>query len=66
MRPWKADKALASQPGTRVGAGKDFFIWIRCNPLKSPDSAKENQGNASFFSWIYLVFLGFIWDVTRR
>jgi hypothetical protein len=18
--------------------GKDFFIWIRCNPLKSPDS----------------------------
>jgi hypothetical protein len=29
--------------------GKDFFIWIRCNPLKSPDSAKEIQGNPSFF-----------------
>jgi hypothetical protein len=51
MRSWKADKALGSQPGTRVGLGKNFFIWIRCNPLKSPDSAKENQGNASFFPW---------------
>jgi hypothetical protein len=49
------------QPGRRVEAEGNFFIWIRCNPLKSPDSAKENQGNASFFSWIYLVLLGFIW-----
>jgi hypothetical protein len=35
-------------------AGKDFFIWIRRNPLKSPDSAKGIQGNPSFFVWIYL------------
>jgi hypothetical protein len=61
MRSWKADKALGSQPGTRVGVGKDFFIWIRGDPLKSTDPAKEKQGNPSFFSWIYLVFLGFIW-----
>jgi hypothetical protein len=38
---------------------KDFFIWIRCNPLKSPDSTKGIQGNASFFPWISLDFLGF-------
>jgi hypothetical protein len=24
-----------------------FLIWIRRNPLKSPESAKEKQGNAS-------------------
>jgi hypothetical protein len=29
--------------------------------LKSPDSAKENQGNPSFFAWNYLDLLGFIW-----
>jgi hypothetical protein len=40
---------------------KDFFIWIRRNPLISPDSAKRIQGNPSFFSWIFLHFLGFIW-----
>jgi hypothetical protein len=33
---------------------EQFFIWIRCNPLKSPDSAKEIQGNASNFPWFYL------------
>ena len=32
---------------TQCDTGTDFFIWIRCNPLKSPDSAKEIQGNAS-------------------
>jgi hypothetical protein len=37
-----------------------FFIWIRCNPLKRPDSAKEKQGNSSFFAWIYLDLLAFI------
>jgi hypothetical protein len=31
-----------------------IFIWIRRNPLKSPDSAKGIQGNASFFPWFYL------------
>jgi hypothetical protein len=42
------------QPGTRVKAGGDFFIWIRRNPLKSPDSAKGIQGNASTFPWFTL------------
>jgi hypothetical protein len=28
---------------------REIFIWIRCNPLKRPDSAKEKQGNPSFF-----------------
>jgi hypothetical protein len=42
-------------------AGLNFFIWIRCNPLKSHVSTKEMQGNASLFIWIYLLFLGFIW-----
>jgi hypothetical protein len=50
-----------SQPGTRVGGETDFFIWIRRNHLKRPDSTKEKQGNASFFPWIYLVLLEFIW-----
>jgi hypothetical protein len=36
-----------SEEGNREG--KNFFIWIRCNPLKSPDSAKGIQGNASLF-----------------
>ena len=31
---------------------KEFSIWIRCNPLKSPDSAKEKQGNAGFGAFI--------------
>jgi hypothetical protein len=39
---------------------KDFFIWIRHNPLKSPESAKGIQGNASLFPWIYLLLLAFI------
>jgi len=29
--------------------------------LKTLESAKEIQGNPSFFPWIPLVFLGFIW-----
>src|ERR1700722_15092169 len=48
---------FCSQPETRVEARPDFFIWIRCNPLKSPDSAKGKQGNASFFPWFSLDFL---------
>jgi hypothetical protein len=42
-------------------ANRDFFIWIRRNPLISPNSAKGIQGNASFFAWISLVYLAFIW-----
>ena len=45
--------------------GKKFFIWIRCNPLKRPDSTKGIQGNASLFPWFYLDFLGFIWPPSR-
>jgi hypothetical protein len=54
-------KASRAQPDTRVAAQKDFFIWIRRNPLKNPKSAKVIQGNPSFFPWIHLVFLGSIW-----
>jgi hypothetical protein len=43
--------------GIQCVARKDFFIWIRCNPLISPDSAKEIQGNPSFFLWFFLNFL---------
>jgi hypothetical protein len=50
-----------SQPGTQVETRKDFFIWIRRNPLKRPDSAKEFQANASLFAWFHLVLLGFFW-----
>jgi hypothetical protein len=33
--------------------------------LKRPDSTKEIQGNASYFPWIYLDFLGFIFVRSR-
>jgi hypothetical protein len=45
---------------------EDFFIWIRHNPLKSPESAEEIQGNASFFPWIPLDFLAFILPAARQ
>jgi hypothetical protein len=54
-------KAFRAQPRTRVEAREDFFIWIRRNPLKNPESTKVIQGNPSFFPWIHLVFLGLIW-----
>ena len=44
----------------------NFFIWIRRNPLKSPESAKGIQGNPSLFAWIPLVFLGFPWSEFAR
>jgi hypothetical protein len=45
----------------------DFFIFLGRNPLKSPDSAKEIQGNARNFPWIYLELLAFIcMDVAFR
>jgi hypothetical protein len=49
-----------AQPGENREP-KKFFIWIRSNPLKSPESAKEIQGNASFFAcliWICLDLFG--------
>jgi hypothetical protein len=53
---------------TRAGLGErgGFFIWIRRNSLKSPDSAKEKQGNASLVAWIPLVFLAFSWRGLAR
>src|ERR1700727_2307279 len=35
-----------------------YFIWICCNPLKKPDSAKGIQRNPRLFPWIYLDLLG--------
>jgi hypothetical protein len=53
---------LGGSPGKRRGCpAENFFIWIRCNPLKSPDSAKGFQGNPSLFSWFSLDSFGFIW-----
>ena len=49
----------AQREGNREG--KNFFIWIRCNPLKSPEFRQEIQGNPSLFSCFYLDLLGFIW-----
>src|ERR1700683_5447272 len=28
--------------------GKNFFIWIRCSPLKRPDSPKESKEMQAF------------------
>jgi hypothetical protein len=58
---WSAGM-FRSQSGTRVNAEGNFFIWIRCTPLKTPDSTKEQQGNPSFSPWFSLVLLGFIWS----
>jgi hypothetical protein len=43
--------------GDREKRERDFFIWNRRNPLKSPNSAKEIQGNPSFFVWISWIVL---------
>jgi hypothetical protein len=49
---------MAETFGAGLKEGKNFFIWIRRNPLKSPESAKGIQGNPSFFPWY---FFGFAW-----
>jgi hypothetical protein len=36
---------------------RGIFYFFRSNPLKSPDSTKGIQGNASFFPWIHLDLL---------
>jgi hypothetical protein len=54
----KEDAARFCDIWDTVWREKRFFIWIRRNPLISPDSAKEIQGNASFFAWFSLVLLG--------
>jgi hypothetical protein len=45
---------------TQCDTEEVFFVWIRCNPLKSPVSAKGIQGNPSFFPWICLDFLALL------
>jgi hypothetical protein len=54
------------QPERVFGNDGKNFIWIRRNPLKSPDSAKEKQGNPSLFAWFYLVLLAFPWRKFSR
>jgi hypothetical protein len=44
--------------GARHERGKDFFVWIRRNPLKRPDSAKGIQEIQSLFPWISLDLFG--------
>jgi hypothetical protein len=49
------------QPAARVKPEKKFFIFFRCNPLKSPirpKESKEMQGFFLGFPWIHLDFLG--------
>jgi hypothetical protein len=44
-----------------LGQAKEFFIWIRCNPLKSPESAKGIQGNPSLF-----ICIGLAWRMRSK
>ena len=41
-----------------VRGKKDFSIWIRRNPLKSPGSAKEKKEMQAFFLAFYLDLFG--------
>src|SRR6516225_2130251 len=50
----KGPETVCTQLETRV----DFFYFFARNPLKSPDSDEQNQGNPSIFAWIYLVSIG--------
>jgi hypothetical protein len=34
---WCCLKRSRPQPGVRAEERRNFFIWIGCNPLKSPD-----------------------------
>jgi hypothetical protein len=36
----------------------DFLFGFLANPLKSPDSDEQNQGNPSNFAWFYLDLFG--------
>ena len=62
----KAFEASGTQPETRVVRAAKNFVFFARNPLKSPESAKEIQGNPSIFPWNSLVFLGFIWRELAR
>jgi hypothetical protein len=56
----RAALCFATRAG--LGKGRKFFYFFSRNPLKSPDSAKEKQGNPSLFAWFHLDFLAFPWD----
>jgi hypothetical protein len=45
----------AAHIAEREATGQKKFIWIRRNPLKSPESTKENQGNKRENKSFYLV-----------
>jgi hypothetical protein len=53
-RDVNASETFCTQPETMV----EFFYFFARNPLKSPDSDEQNQGNPSNFAWFYLVLLG--------
>jgi hypothetical protein len=55
VNAWRNETDALGGMGAQPRGDKDFFPWIRCNPLKSPVSAKGIQETASFFPWFYLV-----------
>jgi hypothetical protein len=57
LRPAEEQKTL-ERFGEEAEIGEEFFIWIRCNPLKSPDSAKEIQAFLLGFIWFCLDLFG--------
>jgi hypothetical protein len=48
---------LLLQPERVLRRAGESFVWIRRNPLKSPDSAKEKQAYLLAFIWSSLHFL---------
>jgi hypothetical protein len=50
----KSLETFCTQLETRV----DFSYFFSRNPLKSPDSDEQNQGNPSKFAWFYLDLFG--------
>jgi hypothetical protein len=44
-----------------AGKGKQIFIWIHCNPLKSPESAKGIQGDPNLF-----ICIGLAWRMRSK
>jgi hypothetical protein len=55
-----ADAVHGFATRTGFGAWRNFFIFFRRNPLKSPNSKKQIKGNESKFTFIYLHWLAFI------
>jgi hypothetical protein len=57
---WKKERAHASDIERWAEAAKDFSIFIRRNPLKSPDSEKFMKANESYFAFISFHGLSFV------